>query len=245
MSMEFWVTSIVATATPGTGALFTIAAALSRGPRAGLIAALGCALGILPHLILALTGAAALLAASPVAFQVLKWLGVAYLLYVAWGMWRGSGALDTADTAENAPAAALAGTAPASTAPAGTAADSGPTAPAPASAVAVDHAPRVDAPWRIIRQAVLVNLLNPKLTLFFLVFLPMFVDPTGSDTLGLMAGLGLIFMGLTFGIFAVYGFAAGWLRRFVIGRPAVMRGIDIGFALTFVGLAAMLALTQQ
>lgn len=224
--MVFWVTSIVATATPGTGALFAIAAALSRGPRAGFIAALGCALGILPHLILALTGAAALLAASPVAFQVLKWLGVAYLLYVAWGMWKGSGALNTT------------GTAPA----ADTAADA---SPAPASAVAVDSAPRVDAPWRIIRQAVLVNLLNPKLTLFFLVFLPMFVDPTGSDTLGLMAGLGLIFMGLTFGIFAVYGFAAGWLRRFVIGRPAVMRGIDIGFALTFVGLAAMLALTQQ
>ncbi|GAA0034156.1 LysE family translocator [Brevibacterium metallidurans] len=242
MSMEFWVTSIVATATPGTGALFTIAAALSRGPRAGLIAALGCALGILPHLILALTGAAALLAASPIAFQVLKWLGVAYLLYVAWGMWRGSGALDTADTADSAPAAP-AGTSPASTAPAGTAPAG--TGAAPASAIAVDRVPRVDAPLRIIRQAVLVNLLNPKLTLFFLVFLPMFVDPTGSDTLGLMAGLGLIFMGLTFGIFAVYGFAAGWLRRFVIGRPAVMRGIDIGFALTFVGLAAMLALTQQ
>ncbi|WP_342038843.1 LysE family translocator [Brevibacterium ammoniilyticum] len=207
MSMEFWVTSIIATATPGTGALFTIAAALSRGPRAGLIAALGCALGILPHLILALTGAAALLAASPIAFQVLKWLGVAYLLYVAWGMWRGSGA--------------------------------------PASAIAVDLVQRQESPLRIIRQAVLVNLLNPKLTLFFLVFLPMFVDPTGSDTLGLMAGLGLIFMGLTFAVFAVYGFAAGWLRRFVIGRPAVMRGIDIGFALTFVGLAAMLALTQQ
>lgn len=205
--MEFWVTSIIATATPGTGALFTIAAALSRGPRAGLIAALGCALGILPHLILALTGAAALLAASPIAFQVLKWLGVAYLLYVAWGMWRGSGA--------------------------------------PASAIAVDLVQRQESPLRIIRQAVLVNLLNPKLTLFFLVFLPMFVDPTGSDTLGLMAGLGLIFMGLTFAVFAVYGFAAGWLRRFVIGRPAVMRGIDIGFALTFVGLAAMLALTQQ
>ncbi|GAA3848655.1 LysE family translocator [Brevibacterium ammoniilyticum] len=200
-------TSIIATATPGTGALFTIAAALSRGPRAGLIAALGCALGILPHLILALTGAAALLAASPIAFQVLKWLGVAYLLYVAWGMWRGSGA--------------------------------------PASAIAVDLVQRQESPLRIIRQAVLVNLLNPKLTLFFLVFLPMFVDPTGSDTLGLMAGLGLIFMGLTFAVFAVYGFAAGWLRRFVIGRPAVMRGIDIGFALTFVGLAAMLALTQQ
>ena len=219
-------TSIVATATPGTGALFTIAAALSRGPRAGLIAALGCALGILPHLILALTGAAALLAASPVAFQVLKWLGVAYLLYVAWGMWRGSGALATTDSAPADTADTVA-------------------APTSASAVAVDRVPRVDAPWRIIRQAVLVNLLNPKLTLFFLVFLPMFVDPTGSDTLGLMAGLGLIFMGLTFAVFAVYGFAAGWLRRFVIGRPAVMRGIDIGFALTFVGLAAMLALTQQ
>lgn len=211
--MEFWVTSVIATATPGTGALFTIAAALARGSRAGVIAALGCALGIVPHLVLALTGAAAVLAASPVAFQILKWLGVAYLLYIAWGMWRGSGALAMADD--------------------------------PASAGASTARAGAESPWRVIGNAVLVNLLNPKLTLFFFVFLPVFVDPTAPDAVGRMAGLGVVFMGLTFVIFAVYGFGAAWLRRFVIGRPSVMRALDIGFALTFVGLAVMLALTQR
>lgn len=211
--MEFWVTSVIATATPGTGALFTIAAALARGSRAGVIAALGCALGIVPHLVLALTGAAAVLAASPVAFQVLKWLGVAYLLYIAWGMWRGSGALAAADD--------------------------------PASTGATTARAGAESPWRVIGNAVLVNLLNPKLTLFFFVFLPVFVDPTAPNAVGRMAGLGAVFMGLTFVIFAVYGFGAAWLRRFVIGRPSVMRALDIGFALTFVGLAVMLALTQR
>ena len=220
MTMEFWVTSVIATATPGTGALFTIAAALARGSRAGVIAALGCALGIVPHLVLALTGAAAVLAASPVAFQILKWLGVAYLLYIAWGMWRGSGALAAAD--DPASAGASTARAGASTARAG-----------------------AESPWRVIGNAVLVNLLNPKLTLFFFVFLPVFVDPTAPDAVGRMAGLGAVFMGLTFVIFAVYGFGAAWLRRFVIGRPSVMRALDIGFALTFVGLAVMLALTQR
>ncbi|MFC9444071.1 MULTISPECIES: LysE family translocator [unclassified Brevibacterium] len=226
MSLEFWVTSVIVTATPGTGALFTIAAALSRGSRAGVIAALGCALGIVPHLVLALTGAAAVLAASPVAFQALKWLGVAYLVYIAVGMWRGSGVLASPSDSDTA--------APGSGA---TALGSGPVGPV--------RAPASPSPGRVIRSAILVNLLNPKLTLFFFVFLPIFVDPTPPDALGAMAGLGLIFMALTFGIFAFYGFVAAWLRRFVIGRPAVMRALDVGFALTFVGLAVMLALTQR
>lgn len=233
MSMEFWVTSVIVTATPGTGALFTIAAALSRGSRAGVIAAFGCALGIVPHLVLALTGAAAVLAASPVAFQVLKWLGVAYLVYIAVGMWRGSGVLASpSDSDTAAPDSDTA--APGSGA---TALGTGPAGPV--------RAPASPSPGRVIRSAILVNLLNPKLTLFVFVFLPIFVDPTPPDALGAMAGLGLIFMALTFGIFAFYGFVAAWLRRFVIGRPAVMRALDIGFALTFVGLAVMLALAQR
>lgn len=104
MTIEFWITSIIVTATPGTGALFTVAAGLNRGIRAGLIAAVGCTLGIIPHLVLALSGAAAVFAASPVAFGVLKWLGVAYLLYMAWGTWRQTGVLapdtDEADGAD-------------------------------------------------------------------------------------------------------------------------------------------------
>ena len=137
VGVEFWIASIVVTATPGTGALFTIAAGLGRGTRAGLVAALGCTLGIVPHLVLALTGAAAVIAASPVAFEAIKWLGVAYLLYMAWGTWVSILAPDSGEESERSRSAA-----------------------------------------RVISGAVLVNLLNPKLTVFFFVFLPMFVDTT-------------------------------------------------------------------
>jgi len=93
MSLAFLLTSLVTVATPGTGASYTIAAGLSRGTRAGIIAAAGCTLGIVPHLAAAITGTAALLRASGLAFEVVKVLGVAYLLYMAWMTWRDKGAL--------------------------------------------------------------------------------------------------------------------------------------------------------
>ena len=194
------------TATPGTGALFTIGAGMTHGVRAGLVAALGCTLGIVPHLALALTGAAAILAASPVAFEVIRWLGVAYLLYLAWGMWRQAGAL--------------------------------------ASDVDRDQRTASLPTRKVIVSAVLVNLLNPKLTIFFFVFLPMFVTPDAEGAAFRMATLGLVFMGITAVIFAGYGVCAAWLRRYVIGRPVVMRWLDRAFAATFVVLAAMLAITR-
>lgn len=205
MGVEFWVTSIVVTATPGTGALFAIAAGLARGARAGLVAALGCTLGIVPHLALALTGAAAVLAASPVAFETIKWLGVAYLLYMAWGTWRQTGVLapETGDRDE------------------------------------------MPSTGRVIGSAILVNLLNPKLTLFFFVFLPMFVNPVADGAVWRMAGLGGVFMVITLVIFAVYGVCAAWMRQYVIGRAIVMRWIGRGFATSFAVLAVMLAFTRQ
>lgn len=207
VTWEFWLTSIVVTATPGTGALFTVAAGLSRGARAGLVAAVGCALGIVPHMVLALSGAAAVMAASPVAFGIVKWLGVAYLLYLGWGTWRHSGVLaPRTDERDGA---------------------SGPTA------------------LRTIGSAVLVNLLNPKLTVFFFVFLPMFVDPNESGAFTRMAVLGVLFMAITVTIFAVYGLCAAWLRRCVIGKPVVMRWINRVFAASFVALAVMLAFTTR
>ena len=88
MSLAFWITSLVVVATPGTGVLITISAGLARGARASLVAAVGCTLGIVPHLAAAITGTAALLRASGVAFETVKLLGVAYLLYLAWSTWR-------------------------------------------------------------------------------------------------------------------------------------------------------------
>lgn len=197
----FWVTSIVVTATPGTGALFTVAAGLAGGLRAGLTAAVGCTVGIVPHLVLALTGAAAVIASSPAAFDVVRWAGVVYLLYMAWASWRRAGG--------NPAAFNLSG------------------------------------PGRTIGNAVLVNLLNPKLTVFFFVFLPMFVDPAGPDALSAMAGLGVAFMAVTLLIFAGYGMFAGYARRLVIGRPVVMTWIGRVSAVCFIALAGALAVAPR
>ena len=93
MSIEFLVTSLIVVATPGTGVLYTLAAGLSRGSRASIVAAFGCTLGIIPHMAAAILGLAALLHTSALAFQILKYLGVVYLLYMAWNMLREQGAL--------------------------------------------------------------------------------------------------------------------------------------------------------
>lgn len=93
MSFSFLATSFVIAAIPGTGALFTMTAGISRGARAGILAAFACTLGTLPHLLAAITGLAAVLHASGVAFGVIKYAGVAYLLHMAWATWRDTGAL--------------------------------------------------------------------------------------------------------------------------------------------------------
>ena len=93
MSLDFLLTSLIVVVSPGTGVLFTLAAGLSRGSRASVIAAFGCTLGIVPHMAAAIMGLAALLHTSAVAFHTLKYLGVAYLLYMAWMALKETGAL--------------------------------------------------------------------------------------------------------------------------------------------------------
>ena len=204
MSAEFWITSIIVTATPGTGVLFTLAAALARGHRAGVVAAFGCTLGVVPHMAAAITGLAAILHTSAVAFSVLKYAGVAYLLYLAWATLRETGAL----------------------------------------AVDEDAAPRSDL--RTIVSAVAVNLLNPKLTIFFLAFLPQFIIAPGEPHVTTrMFELSAVFMAVTFAIFVVYGLLAASVRDQVVGRPHVMAWMRRTFAASFVLLGARLAVARQ
>ena len=203
MSIEFLVTSLVIVATPGTGVLYTLAAGLSRGARASIVAAAGCTLGIVPHLAAAITGAAALLHASAVAFQTLKYVGVAYLLYMAWATWKDRGALT----------------------------------------VEQDAAPR--SALKVITSGVPINILNPKLTIFFFAFLPQFVSETDSNAFARMLGLSGVFMAMTFAVFAVYGVFAAAMRQHVITRPRFVTGMRRFFALTFVALGARLAATSR
>lgn len=203
MSIEFWITTLVVVATPGTGALYTIAAGLARGGRAGVLAAFACTLGIIPHLLAAITGLAALLYASSLAFEVIKYAGVVYLLYLAWKTWRDRTPLTVEEN------------------------------PEPVSAL------------RVIVAGVLINLLNPKLTIFFFAFLPQFVHPSEPGALPHMLGLSLVFMVVTFVVFAIYGIFAAAMRRHVIMRPRVVTWLRRSFAAAYVVLAGRLALQDR
>ncbi|WP_273771238.1 LysE family translocator [Brucella intermedia] len=203
MSIEFLLTSFIIVASPGTGVLVTLAAGLSRGARASIIAALGCTLGIVPHMLAAVTGLAALLHASALAFELIKYAGVAYLLYMAWMTLKEHGTLK----------------------------------------IETDDAPRSDR--EVIRSAILVNLLNPKLSIFFFAFLPQFVNTQQGATVARMVELSLDFMAMTFVVFAIYGVFAAAVRNQIISRPAVLAWMRRSFAAAFVALGAKLALTER
>ena len=203
MGIEFLITSFVVVISPGPGALLTVAAGLSGGARAAAVTALGCTLGIVPHLLAAVTGLAALLHASATAFDVLRYAGVAYLLYMGWATWRSPAALEV----------------------------------------------RADAPARStgrrIAEAMLVNLLNPKLSLFFLTFLPQFIAPGEAQPTQRMAQLSLVFMAMTLVVFLGYGVFAARFRDQVLQRPSVLVWLRRGFAAAFVALGGKLALMQR
>jgi threonine/homoserine/homoserine lactone efflux protein len=203
MTIEFLITSLIVVASPGTGVLVTLAAGLSRGARAAVVAAFGCTLGIVPHMLAAVTGLAALLHTSAVAFQLIKYAGVAYLLYMAWMTLKEHGALR----------------------------------------VEADKAPRSDG--QVIVSAVLVNVLNPKLSIFFFAFLPQFVTLGEESPLFRMLELSLVFMAMTFAVFVVYGVFAASVRNHVISRPRILAWMRRAFAAAFVGLGARLAVAER
>lgn len=203
MSVEFLITTLVVVATPGTGVLYTVAAGLARGARASVIAAVGCTLGTLPHVLAAITGLAALLHTSAVAFQVVKYAGVAYLLYMAWNTIRDTGAL------------------------------------------AVQAETSTRSARQVIVSGVLVNILNPKLTIFFLAFLPQFVAPGSTNVVASMLWLSAVFMAVTFVVFVGYGLFAAAVRDHVISRPRVLTWVRRVFGGAFVALGARLAFAQR
>lgn len=203
MTVAFLLTTLVVVATPGTGAVYSIATGLSRGTRMGVVAAFGCTLGVLPAMVAAISGLAAILNASAVAFQTVKWLGVGYLLYLAWQTLRDRGA------------------------------------------VAMDADPTPVSSGRVIRTAVLINVLNPKLAIFFFAFLPQFVPRGEPNATWHMVWLSLVFMAVTFVVFALYAVFAAAMRAHVLTRPRVMAWMRRTFAGTYVLLAGRLAVESR
>ena len=203
MSPEFLLTSLIIVASPGTGVVYTLAAGLSRGARASVLAALACTLGIVPHLAAALTGLAALLHASALAFEIVKYAGVAYLLWMAWQTIRQKGAMR------------------------------------------IEAAPDARAAGRVLRDGIALNVLNPKLSIFFVAFLPQFVPAAAPGAMLRMLELSLVFMAMTFVVFALYGIFAATMRSRVVGSPRMMAWLRNSFAAAFVALGARLALTER
>jgi threonine/homoserine/homoserine lactone efflux protein len=203
VSIEFLVTSLVVVLIPGTGVIYTVSTGIVQGRRASIWAALGCTAGIVPHLLATILGLAAVMHTSALAFQVLKFAGVAYLFYVAYATWRDR------------------------------------------SAFAVEGSLARSSPRGLVVKAFLLNILNPKLTIFFLAFLPQFVAPDAPQPLVQLLVLSAVFMAMTFVVFVGYGLVAHAFRTFVIGSAAVQRWLRCGFAAAFAGLGAKLAFSER
>ena len=203
VSLQFLITSLIVVLIPGTGVIYTVSTGLTQGKKASLYVALGCTLGIVPHLLATILGLAALMHTSAVAFQLLKWAGVVYLFYVAWGTWRDK------------------------------------------SAFQLDYNPSKTHALGLISKAILMNVLNPKLTIFFLAFLPQFIPANSTHVLAPMLLLSAIFMLMTLAVFVVYGLLAHTFRHFVVESARVQTFLRYGFTAAFIGLASKLALTNK
>ena len=180
--------------TPGADMMFTIASGAAGGPAAGAAAAVGISLGSLVHTVMAAAGLAALIVAYPVAFDVIRWAGVAYLLYLAADMWRAS--------------------------------------------AEVERVAGVSEIRRAFTRGFLTNILNPKVALFVLAFLPQFTDPSVGPIWQQMILLGLMLATFGCALYICIGALAGALSDRIRRSAGMMNKLA---ALVFGGLAARLA----
>ncbi|MEM8691778.1 MAG: LysE family translocator [Pseudomonadota bacterium] len=202
ISLQFLLTAFVVVIAPGTGVIYTLALGLGRGRTAALWAAFGCTFGIVPHLLAATLGVAAILHTSALLFNIVKFAGVAYLLYLAWQALKSGGALAVSSNTSTEPG------------------------------------------WRIARRGALINILNPKLSLFFLALLPPFLSGNAANATAEMVLLGAVFMAMTFAVFVIYGVFAARARAWILGSEAIMRWLNRSFAAIFAALAGRMALER-
>ncbi len=200
---EFLLTSLAVVLIPGTGAVYTITTGLTLKWRASVAAAIGCTLGIVPHILASILGLSALLDMSAQVFSVLKIAGAVYLLYLAWNMWREAGTVDL--NKKGAETTVI----------------------------------------QIIIKAIAINLLNPKLTIFFFAFLPLFVSKNSSSPTLEMMMLSTVFMLMTFIVFALYGILASGISSYLINSVKAVKRIQQTFAVILAAFAVNLALSEK
>lgn len=196
----FIVASALLAIAPGPDVVYVLTRGIAQGRKAGFAAALGFATGCIFHTLLAALGVAALIRSSPVAFDLVRYAGAAYLVWIGIQALRHASSFSLAEGGES------------------------------------------KALWTIFRQSVIGNALNPKVTLFFLSFLPQFVN-TEAGNVGLqMALLGVIFMGVTIGVFGAVAFFAGGIGAWVRRKPAIGQRLNVFAGLTFIALGIRVAL---
>jgi threonine/homoserine/homoserine lactone efflux protein len=201
--LAFVLTSLVVAAVPGTGVFFTVSSAVGGGWRRGLFAAVGCTLGIVPHIVAAMLGLSGIMQVGATVFEVIRYLGVAYLIFMGVSMIRDRG--DMLVTPDNSA-----------------------------------------GPLRlVVRRGVLLNLLNPKLTLFFFAFLPQFLDRTPQLVDPRMIALSALFMAVTFAVFAAYAWVSALIRERILGAPTARRWFQRVLGSLLIGFGVKLGLADR
>lgn len=203
ISLEFLITSLIVILIPGTGVIYTVSTGLTQGRNSSIKAAFGCTLGIIPHLLATVLGLASIMHTSALAFQILRYAGVAYLFYIAFTTWRDK------------------------------------------SAFAIDQSTPGNSVSGFVTKGFLLNILNPKLTIFFLAFLPQFVGSKSDQALLQLFFLSGIFMVMTFIVFVIYGLMAHAFRARVMESPSVQHWLRYSFASVFAVLGTRLALSEK
>ena len=200
---EFLLASLVIVLIPGTGVVYTITTGLTLKGRASIAAAIGCTLGIVPHILASILGLSALLNMSAQIFATLKLAGALYLLYLAWNMWREAGALD------------------------------------------INKKSTETRVTKIILKAIAINLLNPKLTIFFFAFLPLFVSKESPSPTAEMIVLSAVFMAITLIVFTIYGILASAVSAYLVNSSKAVKHIQQAFAIILAWFAVKLAFSEK
>ncbi len=203
--LSYLVAALIVIASPGPDSLNSLAIGLSRGRREGVAYALGVGVGCLTHTVWAMLGISAVVAASATLFNVIKWIGVAYLVWLGIQSLRSKGSI-----------------------------------------AALGNAPPTGSALQRFRQGVLTNALNPKVMLFFLAFLPQFVDPQhGAAVIWQLGLMGLTFTVITALAYSALAWSAGSVGARLIKQPRIALWLERATGIVFIAMAARLAFADR